>query len=189
MASAILRQWLILSMLPKPPRRVDTATIEARLRERGARVHRRTIQRDLVQLSAIFPIVADDRHKPFGWRWADDGAPAPLFVHPDPGPPRPDAGAAGAGGAGGAGRLVVRLRVREGALADVMTAIGGRDVAHHRASSTVTCSVPDAPMTCRLLFGLVESVEVVGPPALRRELAALAERAQRLYGDPSRRSR
>src|ERR1700690_813976 len=71
-ASAIERQWLILSLLPKRPRRVDTASLEQLLRERGYDVHRRTIQRDLIQLSAVFPIVADERQKPFGWRWSEN---------------------------------------------------------------------------------------------------------------------
>jgi len=72
MASAIVRQWLILSMLPQRPRRIDTSAIESRLRARGIDVHRRTIQRDLIELAEAFPIVADERAKPFGWRWSDD---------------------------------------------------------------------------------------------------------------------
>jgi len=68
-------------MLPRPPRRIDTAAIEARLRERGILVHRRTIQRDLVELAEVFPIVSDERNKPYGWRWADDAEP---FAIPPP---------------------------------------------------------------------------------------------------------
>jgi hypothetical protein len=74
MSSAIVRQWMILSMLPIRPRRIDTSAIEARLRERGVDVHRRTIQRDLIELAEIFPIVADERAKPFGWRWSDEAS-------------------------------------------------------------------------------------------------------------------
>lgn len=74
MSSAIVRQWLILSMLPLRPRRIDTSALESGLRERGIDVHRRTIQRDLIELAAVFPIVADDRAKPFGWRWSDDAS-------------------------------------------------------------------------------------------------------------------
>ena len=69
--STIVRQWHLLTLLPKGPRRIDTATLEAHLRARGLDVHRRTIQRDLVELAAVFPIVSDDRSKPYGWRWAD----------------------------------------------------------------------------------------------------------------------
>lgn len=69
-----MRQWLILSMLPVRPRRIDTSAIEARLKERGIDVHRRTIQRDLIELAEVFPIIADERAKPFGWRWSDEAS-------------------------------------------------------------------------------------------------------------------
>lgn len=74
MSSAIVRQWMILSMLPLRPRRIDSGTLAERLRARGIDVHRRTIQRDLIELAAVFPIVADERAKPFGWRWSDDAS-------------------------------------------------------------------------------------------------------------------
>src|ERR1700744_4462720 len=72
MSSAIVGQWMILSMLPTRPRRIDSGGIAAGLRSRGVEVHWRTIQRDLIELADVFPIVADERAKPFGWRWADD---------------------------------------------------------------------------------------------------------------------
>lgn len=72
MGSAIVRQWHLLLLLPRGPRRIDTATLEQCLRARGLHVHRRTIQRDLIELAGIFPIVSDERSKPYGWRWADD---------------------------------------------------------------------------------------------------------------------
>lgn len=62
----------MLTLLPRAPRRIDTATLAEGLRARGLEVHRRTIQRDLIELSAVFPIVSDDRSKPYGWRWAQD---------------------------------------------------------------------------------------------------------------------
>jgi len=71
-ASATLRQWHLLTLLPVSPRRADTATLAAQLAERGLVVHRRTVQRDLLELSKLFPIVSDERAKPYGWRWRDD---------------------------------------------------------------------------------------------------------------------
>jgi hypothetical protein len=43
MGTTLQRQWLVLRMLPRPPRRIDAATIERRLHERGITIHRRTI--------------------------------------------------------------------------------------------------------------------------------------------------
>lgn len=83
MSSAIVRQWVILSMMPTRPRRIDTGAIEARLRARGIDVHRRTIQRDLNELAEVFPIVSDERDKPFGWRWSDEASLVGRLPPPD----------------------------------------------------------------------------------------------------------
>ena len=72
MGSSIVRQWHLLALLPRGPRRIDTASLENQLRARGLAAHRRTIQRDLIELGRIFPIVSDERKKPYGWCWADD---------------------------------------------------------------------------------------------------------------------
>ena len=72
MPDALQRQWLLLRLLPRHPRRVGTAALEARLRDQGYAIGRRSIQRDLQKLSETFPLVCDDVHKPFGWSWAED---------------------------------------------------------------------------------------------------------------------
>ncbi len=72
MQDTLLRQWNILRLVPRAPRKVDGATLEARLRDQGIDVHRRTIQRDLQSLSEVFPLVSDESGKPFGWSWAQD---------------------------------------------------------------------------------------------------------------------
>ncbi|TYT75226.1 helix-turn-helix transcriptional regulator [Desulfobotulus mexicanus] len=64
------RQCLILQMLPREPLCTDTASLERRLREKGIEVHRRTIQRDLEELSRVFPIACNDNEKPYGWFWS-----------------------------------------------------------------------------------------------------------------------
>ena len=72
MVDTLRRQWVMLTVLPKRPRKVDTATIEAHLRARGMLVTRRTIQRDLMMMATELPIVCDGRSKPFGWSWEKD---------------------------------------------------------------------------------------------------------------------
>lgn len=73
MANQALRQWQILKSLPKHPRKISTAQLEVALRERGYKSTRRTLERDLQQLSGVFPIGSDERSKPFGWFWHADG--------------------------------------------------------------------------------------------------------------------
>ncbi len=71
-------------MIPRHPRKVDTAALEARLGAQGVRVHRRTLQRDLEELSSLFPLACDDRERPYGWSWAADAA---AFDVPSLSPP------------------------------------------------------------------------------------------------------
>jgi hypothetical protein len=66
----IERQWWVLKQLPRAPRLVDAAGIQRALAREGIAVSRRTIERDLIMLSRIFPITCDDEHKPYGWAWA-----------------------------------------------------------------------------------------------------------------------
>ena len=72
MAETLLRQWTMLRMIPRYPRKIDGASIERRLRDDGIKVSRRSIQRDLHGLAETFPISCDEVHKPYGWSWAKD---------------------------------------------------------------------------------------------------------------------
>lgn len=78
MPDTILRQWQMLALVPRAPRKVGTAQLEEGLAERGYRIDRRSIQRDLLALSACFPLLCDDRTKPYGWSWARDADPFDL---------------------------------------------------------------------------------------------------------------
>lgn len=82
--STSYRRWLLLRMIPRYPRKIDTATIESLMERQGITIHRRSIQRDLEKLSDIFPLSCDDRDKPFGWSWMAD---APAFDIPTMSPP------------------------------------------------------------------------------------------------------
>ena len=73
-APAIVRQWHLLTLVPTGSRGIDTTAVQAHLRAAGLEAHRRTIQRDLVELASIFPLVSDERSKPYRWRWLDDAA-------------------------------------------------------------------------------------------------------------------
>ena len=68
-----LRQWAMLRLVPRDPRKIDTQTIQRKLADEGFRTTDRTIQRDLNSLSAIFPLQCDDREKPYRWFWTKGG--------------------------------------------------------------------------------------------------------------------
>ena len=75
---ALTRQWLILLMIPRRSR-IATSDILQRLNsEYTIETTIRTIQRDLHELSRVFPLVNDGK-RPAGWSWNKD---APVFDLP-----------------------------------------------------------------------------------------------------------
>ena len=67
----LLRHWHMLRRIPRYPRKISTAELEASLDAAGYPTSRRTIQRDLDKLSVEFPLVTDG-NKPSGWSWQAD---------------------------------------------------------------------------------------------------------------------
>lgn len=61
-------------MIPRAPAKISVKELSDRLRDADFKVTQRTVQRDLVELSVVFPLVVDDRTKPFGWSWQRDAA-------------------------------------------------------------------------------------------------------------------
>ncbi len=177
MPSAIVRQWHLLSLLPKAPRRVDARTLAARLRERGLVVHHRTVQRDLVELARVFPIVSDARTKPYGWRWGDDAEllcaiPAlPNAKHDAP-------------------EMEVKLLVEKIAARPIVEGLRGsegeaRDVDMWSRGDRVELRaiVHDHCSLRRWLFGFADRLEVLAPDELRLDFAVRASRLAAVY-DP-----
>ena len=70
----VRRQWSMLRSIPRHPRRIGIAELREHLAEDGFTVTKRTVERDLVALSAWFRIERDERSVPHGWYWAA-GAP------------------------------------------------------------------------------------------------------------------
>lgn len=70
MSDTVLRQWSILRSLPRHPYKITASAIGRRLQSDGFDVTKRTIERDLENLSGVWPIASDQRNKPYGWCWA-----------------------------------------------------------------------------------------------------------------------
>jgi predicted DNA-binding transcriptional regulator YafY len=71
---ALLRQWETLRLIPRYPKKITARQVQESLSNRDFGVTKRTIERDLQALSESFPLVCDERDKPFGWSW-QKGAP------------------------------------------------------------------------------------------------------------------
>lgn len=68
----VQRQWHMLRLVPRYPLKITVQAIQNALAVQGFDTTERTIQRDLVELSRAFPLVVDERAKPFGWSWQRD---------------------------------------------------------------------------------------------------------------------
>lgn len=71
---SLLRQWHMLRLVPRAPAKVTVRALRERLELQEFAVTERTVQRDLNELSQVFPLVVDDRDKPFGWSWQRDAS-------------------------------------------------------------------------------------------------------------------
>lgn len=67
-----LRQWAMLRRIPQHPRQITARELTERLESEGFEVSKRTVERDLLSLSEIFPLVSNERSRPYGWSWNKD---------------------------------------------------------------------------------------------------------------------
>ena len=75
----LLRQWQMLRMIPRHPQKITAKALHEKLQAEPFDVTKRTVERDLHTLSEMFPLVSDERDKPYGWSWSKD---APVFNLP-----------------------------------------------------------------------------------------------------------
>jgi len=66
------RQWQMLRMIPHYPGKITAADMQRKLDNEQFPVTKRTVERDLQALSAVFPLMLDERSRPFGWSWQAD---------------------------------------------------------------------------------------------------------------------
>ena len=71
---SLLRQWHMLRMVPRAPLKISAKELCERLGGADFHVSERTVQRDLNELSEVFPIMVDSRNRPFGWSWLRDAS-------------------------------------------------------------------------------------------------------------------
>jgi predicted DNA-binding transcriptional regulator YafY len=79
MPDSTLRQITLLQLVPRRSPGATTAELQRRLDDQGHSISRRTIQRDLIRLSAHFPLVTEGEDVP-RWCWMEgsDGLTAPA---------------------------------------------------------------------------------------------------------------
>ncbi len=73
------RQWHMLRRIPRYPMKITARYLKETLDNEGFNITKRTVERDLLELSSTFPLMLDDREKPYGWSWQKN---APSFDLP-----------------------------------------------------------------------------------------------------------
>lgn len=70
----VFRQWLILRKLTTRRPGITAREMMNHLKSEGIAVTKRTVERDLVELSRLFPLETSVGSPPIGWRWRRDAA-------------------------------------------------------------------------------------------------------------------
>ena len=83
MSDVVLRQIATAELIPRYPKKITANEIQENLKDRGYDITIRSVQRDLQQLSRIFPLMTDERSIPFGWSWSQS-SPGHEFPSMDP---------------------------------------------------------------------------------------------------------
>ena len=79
MSAILIRQWKVLQMVPRAPRKIDTRAIVELLRDgHQIKTTSRTIQRHLVKLAEAFPLDCDEKGQHYGWSWRKTAPPFDL---------------------------------------------------------------------------------------------------------------
>ena len=79
MSDSVLRMIKMTERIPRYPSKVTANQIQDFLKNLGYSISLRSVQRDLNELSRLFPIECDDKSIPFGWSWKKD---SPGFESP-----------------------------------------------------------------------------------------------------------
>ncbi|MCF7675033.1 MAG: WYL domain-containing protein [Akkermansiaceae bacterium] len=68
----LARQWELLKLIPRHRPGATARDLRERLKNAGHEVTKRTVERDLPELSIVFPLECNDVSVPYGWHWKDD---------------------------------------------------------------------------------------------------------------------
>jgi predicted DNA-binding transcriptional regulator YafY len=75
--STLSRQWELLKLLPSRPPGHTVHMLVEHLTDAGYKISKRTVERDLNDLSLLFPLQCNNKGMPYGWYWTP-GCPSEL---------------------------------------------------------------------------------------------------------------
>ena len=166
---SVLRYLMMLRHVPRQPHKVDAKTLQQRLSEQGIEVSVRTIQRNLVELSEVFPLTTDERSKPYGWSFAQSAPQLPFL----------DLSEQARSGA------VAHIKLKcASSLSNLLTnnPLHSQQVIHtNHDHFIVTASVPISNELVAWILSCGEHAEVLEPKSLRDEIEGHIKRMHASY--------
>lgn len=69
--SAMLRLWEMLKLLPSQGSGKTVPEVTEELNDAGFKIAKRQVERDLKELSKVFPLDCNDHSPPYGWKWTN----------------------------------------------------------------------------------------------------------------------
>lgn len=72
--NTIARQWQLLKLIPTRAPGLEARLLTQQLQDAGFSVSKRTVERDLQELSLLFPLQCNEKSKPYGWHWMRDAS-------------------------------------------------------------------------------------------------------------------
>ena len=70
----LYRQWVMLTRIPRYPKKISVSEIKEILNSEGYNVDTRTVQRDLNKLSISFPLSNDTEGRKNCWFWIEEAS-------------------------------------------------------------------------------------------------------------------
>ena len=70
--NSLARQWELLRLIPTRKPGITSAELTRQIADKGYVVTKRTVERDLRDLSTLFPLMANEDSAPFRWYWLKD---------------------------------------------------------------------------------------------------------------------
>ena len=72
--NTVARQWQLLKLIPTRAPGLEARLLTQQLQDAGFSVSKRTVERDLLELSLLFPLQCNEKSKPYGWYWMQDAS-------------------------------------------------------------------------------------------------------------------
>lgn len=72
--NTIARQWQLLKLIPTRAPGLEARLLTEQLQDAGFSVSKRTVERDLQELSLLFALECNEKSKPYGWYWMRDAS-------------------------------------------------------------------------------------------------------------------